>query len=384
LVRRGLAIELTENRRQSEAWERRALDLLRDGLAGHAVQQYVEHERVHVAATPEAAREQLVADWHATAPELDAVMIARRRTDVADLNRRARARLRDAGEVVGQELPVGDIAFARGDRVVVKRNDARLGVTNGERGEVIAVDVEYQHLALQLSDDVVSLDLAFLTTPTRAGDPALTHGYAITCHVAQGVTVDRTFVLADDSLTRELGYTAMSRGRHRNDLYLADRLDEPRAEYRPVQAEHRTALDRLVAALQDERGAVLAIDSGRPDPEQELAKAQRHLIEASATRAEVEAGRWRPWRRRGLQVAVEREVAARRTDDLARVVAEQRHASRPGFDERIERQRHAEQHDRIIERDLKRSVSRGLERCPSCPSRSGTAQHRVGSRGRIS
>jgi conjugative relaxase-like TrwC/TraI family protein len=363
LVRRGVAIELTENRRQSEAWERRALDLLRDGGAGHAVQQYVEHERVHVAATPEAAREQLVGDWHATARELDAVMIARRRADVADLNRRARARLRDAGAVVGVEIQVGEVAFARGDQVVVKRNDARLGVTNGERGVVIAVDDEHQRLAVQLSDDVVTLDHAFLTTPTRQGDPSLTHGYAITCHVAQGVTVDRAFVLADDSLTSELGYTAMSRGRHRNDLYVADRPDEPRAEYAPVQAEHRTALDRLVAALQDERAAVLAIDSGRPDPEQKLAQAQRQLTIASATRAELDEGRWRPWRRRELQLAVEREAAARRTvEDLARVVAEQRHAGRPGFDERIERRRRAEQRDGIIEREIKRSVSRGVER----------------------
>jgi ATP-dependent exoDNAse (exonuclease V) alpha subunit len=64
------------------------------------------------------------------------------------------------------ELQVGDAAFARGDRVVVKRNDARLGVTNGERGVVIAVDDEHQRLAVQLSDDVVTLDHAFLTTPT--------------------------------------------------------------------------------------------------------------------------------------------------------------------------------------------------------------------------
>jgi hypothetical protein len=28
----------------------RTLDLIRDGAAGHAVQHYVEHERVHVAA----------------------------------------------------------------------------------------------------------------------------------------------------------------------------------------------------------------------------------------------------------------------------------------------------------------------------------------------
>jgi ATP-dependent exoDNAse (exonuclease V) alpha subunit len=118
LVRRGLAIELTENRRQSEAWERRALDLLRDGGAERAVQQYVEHDRVHVAATPEAAREQLVADWHATAPELDAVMIARRRADVADLNRHARARLRDAGGRVARRPTLPRVKLGRHVRFV--------------------------------------------------------------------------------------------------------------------------------------------------------------------------------------------------------------------------------------------------------------------------
>jgi hypothetical protein len=62
-------------------------------------------------------------------------------------------------------------------------------------------------------------------------------------------------------------------------------------------------------------------------------------------------------------MAVEREAAARRAaEDLARVVAEQRHASRPGLDERIERRRRAEQRDRIIEGQMKRSVARGLER----------------------
>lgn len=92
-------------------------------------------------------------------------------------------------------------------------------------------------------------------------------------------------------------------------------------------------------------------------------QAQRHLTNASAIRAELEEGSWRPWRRRELQVAVEREAAARRTvEDLARFAAEQRHASRPGLDERFEGRRRAEQRDRIIEREMKRSVSRGLER----------------------
>ena len=54
------------------------------------------------------------------------------------------------------------------------------------------------------------------TTPTTgviAAPSTLLHGYAVTGHVAQGVTVDRAYVLASDGLYREWIYTAMSRGR---------------------------------------------------------------------------------------------------------------------------------------------------------------------------
>ena len=43
----------------------------------------------------------------------------------------------------------------------------------------------------------------------------------MTVHVAQGLTVDRAFVLAGSGLNRELGYTALSRGRETNHLYAA-------------------------------------------------------------------------------------------------------------------------------------------------------------------
>jgi hypothetical protein len=43
----------------------------------------------------------------------------------------------------------------------------------------------------------------------RPGRVSLLHGYAITCHVAQGMTVDRALVLADDGPTNELAYTAL-------------------------------------------------------------------------------------------------------------------------------------------------------------------------------
>jgi hypothetical protein len=49
----------------------------------------------------------------------------------------------------------------------------------------------------------------------------LTHGYAMTAHKAQGQTVDVTLVAGSAALTRETSYTALSRGRATNHLYLA-------------------------------------------------------------------------------------------------------------------------------------------------------------------
>jgi conjugative relaxase-like TrwC/TraI family protein len=363
LVRRGHAVELTENRRQREAWERRALDQLREGDPEHAIQAYVAHDRVHIARTPDDTRRQLVADWRAARAQDDAVMIAQRRSDVADLNQRARELLRRAGELGGSELCLPGGRFAVGDLVVIKRNDQRLGVTNGERGRVLAVDTAHQRLAVRLGDVVATLDRGLLAMPTIHGDPPLTHGYAITCHVAQGLTVDRAFVLADDALTSELGYTALSRGRHSNRLYLAEHPDDPRAEYAPTAPAGCTALERLTDALRTSRATVLAIDTGHPDPADLLAGARRELAAAGVEREEVERRRRRPGGRERLEAARQRESALQqRVEELTRAVAEQRHAVRPFTDEPAVSQCGADQRDRLIERRLGRTRSRGIER----------------------
>jgi hypothetical protein len=363
LVQRGLAVELTENRRQREAWERRALDLLRDGRAEPAVAAYVSHGRIHVADTAAGAREWLVADWHAAAHAGDTVMIAHRRSDVADLNRGARELLRNDGALGDTELRLPGGEFAVGDAVVIKRNDQRLGVTNGERGVVTAIDAAGQQLAVRLGKVVVKLDHNFLATRSAHGDPSLLHSYAITCHVAQGLTVDRAFVLADDGLTSELGYTALSRGRHSNHLYLAAHRDDPRAEYAPSPPPERAALERLTVALCTDRGSVLGMDAGRPDLEYELDQSRQELAAASRVRTELERRRWRPGRRESLAEARDRETGVQqRVDTLARVVAEQRHAERPSVDERSVQQRAADQNDRQLERRMQRTRGRGLER----------------------
>ena len=361
LVHRGLAVELGDNVRQANAWEREALDRLRSGDADSALTLYAEHGALTIEPDEGAARERLVRDWRAAPPVEDCVMIAQRRADVADLNARARDHLREAGVLGVNELELPGGAFAVGDAVVVKRNDLRAGVSNGERGRVVAVDIAERLLTL---DSGVTLDRRFLDGLTQNGDPTLLHGYAITGHVAQGATVDRTFVLATDGIRREWAYVAMSRGRVANQLYVADRADGERVEFAPQDRGAASGTERLAASLRSSSAQVLAIDSGSQalsdlrDAAAEAGRARRH--------AEQQGMSWLPTRRRRIALAREHERAAAVTLQRAeRMEAERLHGTRP-FTTADELDAHAEETlrrraDRATERILRRGRDFGRE-----------------------
>lgn len=212
------AVELREVRRQVEAWDRTALNELREGRIEGWLETYREHERIRGAHDAAGTRAQLVEDWHAArcaSPNQDSVMIAHRRSDVADLNDRARKRLRAAGLLPEDGLEVGQDDYCVGDRVIACRNDARTRLANGMRGTVAAIDRQRRGLSVAF-DGGFELDI-------QAGyldDGHLEHGYAMTAHRAQGTTVDRAFVLGSDELYREWGYTALTRHREEARFYV--------------------------------------------------------------------------------------------------------------------------------------------------------------------
>ncbi len=120
------AIKLTEVRRQDQAWDRQALSALRDGKPADWADAYVDHARVKTAETAPAVREQLVDDWWASAErEVDARMIAMRRTDVSDLNQRAHQRMLGVGRLGS------DIDFD-GKAIVVDRGSTFNAMTMAE------------------------------------------------------------------------------------------------------------------------------------------------------------------------------------------------------------------------------------------------------------
>lgn len=226
LARRLGALELHEVRRQREAWDRDALRALRKGDVEEWARAYREHGRIVGGRDAEHTRAALVHDWwqsRTEAPASESLIVAHRRSDVDDLNQRARARMRDAGRLGNDELTAAGRAFAAGDCVLTRHNDRALDIANGLRGTVAEIDPEAREVTVRLDDGRIA------ALPSRyLDDGHLDHAYALTAHKVQGHTADRVFVLGSDTLYREWGYTALSRHRDQARFYI--NLGDPQME----------------------------------------------------------------------------------------------------------------------------------------------------------
>jgi ATP-dependent exoDNAse (exonuclease V) alpha subunit len=118
------ASELTENRRQHQAWEGEALYLIRSGLVDEAVAAYQAHDRVVAADSKPAATLALLQDWWAAwqqadhDPTQEVVVLAACRAEVDRLNTACQELLAARGRLGPERLQVEDRQLAVGDRVV--------------------------------------------------------------------------------------------------------------------------------------------------------------------------------------------------------------------------------------------------------------------------
>ena len=108
VVERGGAIELSQNHRQRDGAERRALDAVRAGLGREYVAFAHRNERLVVCEDLPETRARLLADWWRCARDdaAGSVMIALRRSDVAELNTLARALMEQEGKLGDDRLTV--------------------------------------------------------------------------------------------------------------------------------------------------------------------------------------------------------------------------------------------------------------------------------------
>ena len=256
IVEREGAVVLTENRRQRDELERDALARVRGGVGRDYLAYAEKRERLVVSESPVTTRARLLADWweHARDDLAGNVMLALRRRDVADLNQLARSLMETAGRLGKERLVVADREFAAGDRVVCLRNSDVLGVKNGTCGTVERVDHERRTLVVATDrGPTVELSRRYL----EAGN--VRHAYALTGHAAQGLTVERAFVLgAGEARLQEWGYVALSRARAETRLYVTGTPREHESHFHDL--DDRDPLARFGRALEESAVEELAVD----------------------------------------------------------------------------------------------------------------------------
>jgi Ti-type conjugative transfer relaxase TraA len=247
--------EIGEVRRQREDWQRDATGYLATGRTGHALAAYRSHGMVHEAQSRDQARGDLIDRWESdrqASPDRSRIILTHTNDEVRALNEAARERMRTAGDLgddVGLVVERGERNFASGDRVMFLQNERGLGVKNGTRGTVEQVSA--RSLTVQTDDGrSVQFDLKDYNK--------IDHGYAATIHKAQGMTVDRTHVLATPGMDAHSSYVALSRHRDGVELhYGRDDFANP---------------DRLIRTLSRDRSKDMAADYGQRDPAQSYAE----------------------------------------------------------------------------------------------------------------
>lgn len=248
-------VEIGQVRRQREDWQRDATRDLSTGRIGAAISAYDDRGMVHQAATRDEARSNLVERWdrHRQAePDATRIILTHTNDEVRALNRAARERMRAAGDL-GDEVQVdverGARNFASGDRIMFLRNERRLGVKNGTLGMI--EEVSTQSMTVRTDDGgSVRFDMKDYAH--------VDYGYAATIHKAQGMTVDRTHVLATPGMDAHGSYVALSRHRDGMDLHYT--------------SDDFATRERLVRTLSRDRAKDMAADYEQIDPAQRYAE----------------------------------------------------------------------------------------------------------------
>ncbi len=271
LARHGLKIKDVPQALAEARGTRAAVNDAAVGDIRKALERLVENKAVHIAPVADGLP-QTIEQWARRGGELrpqETLMLASTRASVARLNDAALERLREKNflgpsattmvrDREGNSL--GQREFSEGGRIIFKKTDLRgLGVSNGELGTIQRIDHGKNGPILTIQVDggrVVKIepdapkpeDWKSAKAAPGLGYSHIEHGYAMTVHSAQGVTVDRAvaYVDAGPLMSKELAYVELSRVRISTDVVFSfETIAREEAAHDIDPAEAEPDLDRV-------------------------------------------------------------------------------------------------------------------------------------------
>ena len=322
-------------------WQVAVSEALRDGEAEKAIEAWHLRNRLHLCFDEEKTIARLVDDWerHVRAePDTSTVVLARTRAETRALSwlmrQRVLARTPDAKRAVievSRDLDgrvTEPLEIAVGDRIRIGATQWEKQLFNGtvvtvedlevRPAEAAAVTRKARNRIAAGKDQEADPDRhqaefsVHVTARTDDGrrvtfrhdeirdwhdNIRLDYGYAMTIASAQGLTVDRAFLLVDDRPARETIYPAATRHREALDIYvnraplafdIAEHRPEDQADMPILDSDVRAYLAERWSRSQPKEAALDYVSDGMwRDPQEEAPRHGRSTGEAHQDAAEA-------------------------------------------------------------------------------------------------
>ena len=297
-------------------WQVSVSEALRDGEAEQAIEAWRLRGRLHLCHDEEKTLTRLVDDWERhvrVEPDAATVVLARTRAEaralswlmrqrvlahtpeakraVIEVSRDLDGRLTEPLEIaVGDRLRIGatqwDKQLFNGTVVTVEELEVRHGKgrkAGGAAGTGKGDEPEEPPVLITARTDD-GRRVAFRHDEIRdyKDNIRIDYGYAMTIASAQGLTVDRTFLLVDDRPARETIYPAATRHREGIDIYvnrsplafdIAERRAEDQAEMPVTDSDVRAYLAERWSRSQPKEAALDYVSEGAWRDAREAARA---------------------------------------------------------------------------------------------------------------
>jgi conjugative relaxase-like TrwC/TraI family protein len=260
------AIELKENHRQVEDWEKQAVVDFREGRIEDAQRAYEERGMITFDLEGEELLQDMVDHYFGARDRgEDALMIAFKNADVDALNATAREVRVRRGEIDAKGVQTSRYTIGKGDDIVTREggrpwaNGVPREIINGTRARVHGTHPDG-------SLDIETEEGRRVVLPAEYVREKVDLGYARSAYTSQSATVDRTFnlVSAEDA-SKEVGLVQQSRERYPGHIWWRGPRS-PEEAHGPEPEQRRPPADQMAAAWSRSRRQVMAIDQMDPAP----------------------------------------------------------------------------------------------------------------------
>ena len=310
-------------------WQVKASEALRDGDAASAIEALRVRGRFHICHDEENTLTRLVEDWARGVreePDKSSIVLARTRAETRALSHLMRER-HLAGKTDTARVIVEVSRNAEDGRIVEPLEIAvgdrlRIGATQWEKqlfnGTIVTVEdfrvlrggigrgnekpeqgLEPMGPSVEISartDDGREVTFRHDEIRDYHDNIRIDYGYALTITSAQGLTVDRAYLLADDRPARETIYPAATRHREGLDIYvnraplalaIAERRPEDQGERPVMDADVRAHLADRWSRSQPKEAALDYITDGAWRDQREKAGNREYTVQTGQTPRQV-------------------------------------------------------------------------------------------------